>query len=61
MCDEMKWLYVLALKANEPLGYWIAPSGGLTVSFFNTTIDTSKLYHFIVDNHIEFDPHGGRV
>lgn len=60
MCDEMKWLYILALKANERLGVWIGPSD-MVVEFFNTRIELGRLYHFIVDNHIDFDPNGGRV
>jgi hypothetical protein len=60
MCDEMKWLYVLALKADERLGHWIGPSDTV-VEFFNTRIELGRLYHFVVDNHIDFDQHGGRV
>lgn len=60
MREEVQWLYILALKFDEPLGFWIAPSN-MKIGWKNFTIDTSKVYRFIVDNKIDFDPNGGRV
>jgi len=60
MREEIKWIYYLALKMNKPLGFWLAPSN-MKIGVKSMTINTSKLYEFVVENNIIFDPNGGKV